>query len=76
MRLDFWKTKAELESFQNPEYHIFFISFGSTKWQLINYWDDCHFGQEMNFQSAFECENAWSGSGRAGARNQIRKERF
>jgi len=29
---------------------------------------------EMNLQSAFECENAWSG--RAGARNQIRKERF
>jgi hypothetical protein len=28
----------------------------------------------MNFQSSIECENAWSG--RAGARNQIRKERF
>jgi hypothetical protein len=28
----------------------------------------------MNFQSVFECENAWSG--RAGARNRIRKERF
>jgi hypothetical protein len=29
---------------------------------------------EMNFQRVFECENAWSG--RADARNQIRKERF
>ena len=28
----------------------------------------------MNFQIIFECENAWSG--RAGARNRIRKERF
>jgi len=28
----------------------------------------------MNFQRIFECENAWSG--RAGARNLIRKERF
>jgi hypothetical protein len=28
----------------------------------------------MNFKSAFKCENAWSG--RAGARNQLRKERW
>ena len=52
------------------------------QWQLINYWDDCHLepiprpssATEMNFQSVFECENAWSWC--AGARNRIRKERF
>ena len=49
---------------------------------IINYWDDCHLeliprpssATEINFQRVFECENVWSG--RADARNQIRKERF
>jgi hypothetical protein len=59
------------------------IPYFFWQWQLINYWDDCHLeliprpssATEMNFQSAIsECESAWSG--RAGARNQIRKERF
>ena len=61
-------------SYRTPDYFC--------QWQLINYWDDCHLeliprpssATEMNFQSVFECENAWSG--RAGARNRIRKERF
>ena len=58
------------------------IGYNFCQWQLINYWDDCHLeliprpssATEMNFQRVFECENAWSG--RAGARNRIRKERF
>jgi hypothetical protein len=63
----------------SPKYRILYYFW---HWQLINYWDDCHLepiprpssATEMNFQSVFECENVWSG--RASARNRIRKERF
>jgi hypothetical protein len=66
----------------NSSVGAYYILYFFWQWQLINYWDDCHLeliprprsATEMNFQSAFECENAWIG--RAGARNQTRKERF
>jgi hypothetical protein len=62
--------------------HTYRTPYNFCQWQLINYWDDLHLelipgpssATEMNCQSVFECENAWSG--RAGARNRIRKELF
>ena len=74
----FEKFNGVLFKFLNQIWH-YRIPYYFWQWQLINYWDDCHLeliprpssATEMNFQSVFECENAWSG-----ARNRIRKERF
>jgi hypothetical protein len=83
LSLVYCNTKEKpLQTSPSPINLIYRTLYYFWQWQLINYWDDCHLeliprpssATEMNFQSVFECENAWSG--RAGARNRIRKQRF
>ena len=77
-RWDDVRKLRQHETWTKTDCTVFFKNF--WQWLLINYWDDCHVeliprpSSATEIKSAFECENAWSGG--AGARNQIRKERF
>ena len=65
--------KTSLMNKSVPGVWVYRILYNFWQWQLINYWDDCHLeliprpnsqssATEMNCQSVFECENAWSGA--------------